>query len=212
MAARQGEPPFVTYAAFRSRYGPARSGEARQQVDTLVAYTLGNPSTEQCRVFYVGLIRLRDGDGREKLTASWRLRQISVPPLDSPNWYLTVTFLYRFETRSRSRYGGTRRSCCASMPSCCSGTTHRVPSRPGKRNYSLPWRSRESNRQCRGNSAAPRASRGCGGVMGESPRRVTCWLRHTGISPRDSAPATSSTRPRPYGGYQIGSVSEVKSR
>ncbi len=76
MAARQGEHPFaavyaLTYASVPVALWIGEVEEARQQVDTLIAYTPGNPGTEQWRRFYAEVVRLRDGDEREKLIAAF---------------------------------------------------------------------------------------------------------------------------------------------
>ena len=76
MTARKGEHPFAMVYALTIASVPVSlwTGEvekARQQVDMLVAYVPGNPGAEQWRLFYAGVIRLRDGGEREKLIASF---------------------------------------------------------------------------------------------------------------------------------------------
>jgi hypothetical protein len=87
-AARQGAHPFAMVNALAYASVPVAlwTGEveaARQQVEELVAHTVGNSGTEPWRLSYAGVIRLRDGDQRERLIASYlepRVDLFSISP------------------------------------------------------------------------------------------------------------------------------------
>ena len=78
---------------------------------------------------FARVLKLRGGDEGEALIASF-IESHRDPALIPPFADLDVNAdiavpLPRAEPINMRR--GTRRSCCASMPSCCFGTTRRVP-------------------------------------------------------------------------------------
>jgi predicted ATPase/DNA-binding winged helix-turn-helix (wHTH) protein len=75
-AARKGAHPFamvnaLAYGSVPVALWTGEVEEARQQVAELTIHTLGYQGTEPWRLSYAGIIRLRDGDERERLIASY---------------------------------------------------------------------------------------------------------------------------------------------
>ena len=75
-AARKGAHPFamvnaLAYASVPVALWTGEIEEARRQVEEWTVHMLGYQGTEPWRQCYVGVIRLRDGDEREKLIASF---------------------------------------------------------------------------------------------------------------------------------------------
>jgi predicted ATPase/DNA-binding winged helix-turn-helix (wHTH) protein len=99
-AARKGEHPFaivnaMAYASIPVLLWTGAVEEARQQVDELVPHTVGNTGTEPWRLSYAVIIRLRDGDEREKLIASFLEARVDLFSISSfaelmPNRHIPV--------------------------------------------------------------------------------------------------------------------------
>jgi predicted ATPase/DNA-binding winged helix-turn-helix (wHTH) protein len=87
-AARKGEHPFaivnaLAYGSIPVLLWTGALEEARQQVDELIPHTVGNTGTEPWRLSFAGVVRLRGGDEREKLIASFLEARIDLFSISS---------------------------------------------------------------------------------------------------------------------------------
>ena len=150
------------------------------------------PRMEHWRLCFARVLRLRDGDEGEALIASF----IEVPrgpasrlPVRRSDADADIPVpLPGAEPVGRAvEYAGAAARRCrvaalARRAGCRHGRGSEAAARPGDRARAVGIVVGTPRRH------EPRAV--VAASSGEPPRRVTCWLRHTGNSPRDSAPAT----------------------